>query len=130
MKPSDVTTGCLKPNSTINMVKSGIQPPVSYQKDEGISNPTLYHVIFNGPNAGIYTNKNIVESYVKKMPGIKYASFNSFGAAQKEGRDYTTFNNLAPLTIIPPADLIEPRISFAQALSTRRNALKNMGNQS
>ena len=32
LKPSDFTTSCLKPCSTINMVKSGIQEPVSLQK--------------------------------------------------------------------------------------------------
>ncbi|XP_074324097.1 uncharacterized protein LOC141661016 [Apium graveolens] len=67
---------------------------------DGYKGPETYYVVFNGPNAGIYTTWEIAEKAVKGFSGIKHKKDKSFVEAKVAANIYTTQEFKPPLQLI------------------------------
>lgn len=101
----------------------GLRPstkdPVLFTGQLGSTSPK-YFVVFNGPQPGIYTNKDVADSYTKSKGIIKKA-FHSLGEAQRAALLFTTSNKVPNLDIIQNSTLLEPKISFALGNLVKEN---------
>ncbi|KAK1388256.1 Transactivator/viroplasmin protein [Heracleum sosnowskyi] len=110
----------LKPNG-------GIQIP---NKTEGqtsavpnrFKGPKAYYVVFNGPNAGIYTTWDIAEKAVKGFSGIKHKKYKSFTEAKVAAGIYTTQEFKPPLELISSAEALQP--TYKGALTKEKTSSK------
>ncbi|CAH1430114.1 unnamed protein product [Lactuca virosa] len=127
----------LRPNGGIQIPKTEGSSSGSGSPDKGIQipkellqipnkNSKPYHVVFNGPNAGIFEDWNITKKATEGIKNIKGKKFNNFLEAKITADQYTRSERCSELQLITEAETLRPN-TFKLALNSTKSSKTILG---